>query len=108
MTDAAEEKGFYESKGYARHMLILPVAHKEKLKRLAKHFGITQGEALEVMLDHLDLTRMGGHFEAKRQAKKSRSGPTTKTDLIKKMKDLSAEQISAIEAILDKQAATNN
>lgn len=100
MTDTSQEqaKGFYEQKGMVRHMLILPETHKQKLKKIAGVYGLTQGEVVEVMLDQINLNMIGGHFEAKKTSKGA--GKSTKADLIKKMKALTPAQMKAIEAIL--------
>ncbi|HJV26723.1 MAG TPA: hypothetical protein VJ673_13630 [Aromatoleum sp.] len=89
---------FYKEKGLVRHMVTMDEPHVTELKKVAKRFGIKQGDVVEVMLDQLDPARMGQHFEAR----KARDKPTTttKTELVKKMKDLSPVQIAAIEAIL--------
>jgi hypothetical protein len=81
-----------------RHMITLPEQQKEKLKKLSKDFHLTQGEIVDVLLEQIDLSLMGQHFEARRNGKLS--GRSIQTDLIKKMKGLSQEQIAAIQSIL--------
>lgn len=99
MSETQEQNaGFYEQKGMVRHMIILPEAHKVKLKRIAKTYAITQGEVVEVMLDQINLDQMGSHFEAKRALKDD--GRLSKSVLVNKMKTLSPEQMRAIEAIM--------
>lgn len=94
------KKGFYESKGYVRHMVILPVEYKERLKSIAKKYKVTQGEVVEEMLNIFDKTELPNVLEERRAAKTS--GRTTKTELLKRMKGLSQDQIEAIEAIINK------
>lgn len=106
MSDERQSLGFYEEKGMKRHMLIMSKEHHAKLKTLAKQFKLTQGEVAEVMLDQIDVDGLMPHMEAKRKAKKSGAGVTTKTELVKKMKDLTPEQIAAIEKILAASATT--
>lgn len=96
--NAQEQKGFYEAKGMVRHMVILTEKHRDKLKKIAKTYGIKQGDVVEVLMDTADLARIGSQLEAKKKATKG--GTTTKTELVKKMKDLTPEQIAQIEAII--------
>lgn len=99
-TVSEDAKGFYEEKGYVRQMVILPKAHKDKMKKLAKVYGISQGAVVEVLLDKMNLNTLGPYFEEKHKSKSG--GKTTKTELVKKMKDLTPEQIAAIEVIIGK------
>lgn len=95
-----DKKGFYEQRGYVRHTLILPVEYKERLKAIAKKYKLTQGEVVEEMINIFDQTSLPSILEARRTNKTS--GRTTKTELLKRMKGLSPEQIAAIEAIIQK------
>lgn len=95
---ASRTTGFYEQKGLVRYTVIFSPVHREKLKQTAKQFGITQGEVVEVMLDQLDANAMAPHFQAKKTGKAE--GRITKTELVKKMKDLTPAQLAAIEAIV--------
>lgn len=83
-----------------RHMITLSEAHKAKLKKVAKHFMLTQGEIVEVMLNQLDMSRMGQHFEAARNAKVSERTSVGSLASRIKAKELTPEQRAAIEAIL--------
>jgi hypothetical protein len=94
------QKGYYEQKGYIRQMIILPEAQKNKLKQIAKTYAITQGEVIEVMLDQVDLTRKYDHFSAKRSEKLA-GRSSIRAALTRKMKDLTPEQLTAIEAIIN-------
>lgn len=90
-----------------RHMISLSDTHKAKLKKLAKHFALTQGEVVEVMLDNLDLSRMSQHFEACRNSKiSSRTSAASLATRIK-AKELTPAQKAAIEAILAGTAITS-
>jgi hypothetical protein len=93
---------FYKTKGLIRHMVILPKEYKEKLKQIAKHFRITQGEVVEVFLDLEVTEELGSLFAARRTAKDDAKpdGKSPRSELFKKMKDLTPEQLAAIEAIL--------
>jgi hypothetical protein len=92
--------GFYENKGKVRYTLILDKEAKDKLTKLAKAYKITQGEVAEVLIDKFDLNVFDAHFTAKRANKE-----TTRTDLVKKMINLTPEQIAAIDAILSRPQA---
>lgn len=90
---------FYKDKGLKRHMIVVSDKDVEALKSVAKAHNIKQGDVVSVLLEQMDAEAMATHFEARRAALKG-EGKTTKTELLKKMKDLSPEQIAAIEAIL--------
>lgn len=95
-------KAFYESKGLIRHMVILKVESKEKLKDVSKMFHLTQGELVDALIERADVEELASYLKNKRadvikvRAKKS--------DLAKQIKNLSPEQLSAIEAIVGKLA----
>lgn len=91
--------GFYEDKGMKRRMVIMDDPHFAKLKTLAKSVKLTQGEFLEVLLDGADLEALKPLIDAKKNQKGG--GKLTKSELIKKMKGLSPEQLAAIEAIVE-------
>ena len=95
-------QGFYEQQGKVRHMVILEKDSKTRLKDLSKRFNLTQGEVLDVMIEHgnIDELAAAGKFEEKKAGK--REGKVTKGELLKKMKDLTSEQLAAIDAIVSK------
>lgn len=101
MSENAQQSSdeFYKAQGLIRHMIVISEKDREKLKKVAKTYGIKQGDVVSVMLERLDLATTGEHFEARRVELKGEP-KTTKTELIKKMKDLKPEQIAAIEAII--------
>jgi hypothetical protein len=101
MTKQDRSKGFYETKGMVRHTVVFTAAHKEKLRLIAKQHGVTQGEAVEVLLDGMDSEALAELFKAKRAGKTD--GRTAKTDLAKKLKGLPPEKLAQIQAILDAQ-----
>jgi hypothetical protein len=84
-----------------RHMLVVSEVHKGKLKKLSKHFRLTQGEIVGVLLDKLDLSRMTPHFEELRNGKVD--SRTSKTAMLTRLKDLSQEQLAAIERLIAEQ-----
>jgi hypothetical protein len=90
MTKQDRSKGFYETKGMVRHTVVFTAAHKEKLRLIAKQHGVTQGEAVEVLLDGMDSEALAELFKAKRAGKTD--GRTAKT-----------EKLAQIQAILDAQ-----
>ena len=96
-----EKKGFYEQKGMVRHTLILSEAHKKQLKELSKTAGITQGDLIEVLIDFAVANDLSEAFETKRNSR-SDGRTTLKSALTKKLKDLSPEQLAAIEKIVGK------
>lgn len=94
--------GFYEQQGKVRQMIILEKDSKTRLKDLSKCFGLTQGEILDVLIEHgnIDELAEAGKFDEKKTDK--RKGKVTKGDLLKKMKGLNPEQLEAINAIVEK------
>lgn len=84
-----------------RHMLVVGEVHKAKLKKLSKHFRLTQGEIVGVLLDKLDLSRMTPHFEELRNSKVD--SRTSKSAILTRMKDLSQDQLAAIERLIAEQ-----
>lgn len=95
--------GFYEQQGKVRHMVILEKNSKTRLKDLSKRFGLTQGEVLDVLIEQGDIEALAaaGKFEEKKDGKKD--GKVTKTGLLKKMKDLTPDQLAAINQIVEGQ-----
>jgi ABC-type sugar transport system ATPase subunit len=96
---ASRTTGFYEAKGMIRRTVILNKGYPDKLSKIAEDYSLSQGEVVEVFLDQFDANRLGEHLKAKKVAKKP-SARLTKTDMVKKMKDLKPEQLAAIEAII--------
>ena len=45
---------FYADRGQVRYSLIISQEHKQRLLEISETYGITQGEAIEVMLDKLN------------------------------------------------------
>ncbi len=84
-----------------RHMLMVGEVHKAKLKKLSKHFRLTQGEIVGVLLDKIDLSRMTPHFEELRNGKVD--SRTSKTAMLTRLKDLSQDQLAAIERLIAEQ-----
>lgn len=82
-----------------RFSIDMPADYQAKLAELAKRFKITQGEAVQVMLDQIRLLPEAP-FVAKREEKVAARQP--RKDLYKKLKSLSPEQLAAIEALADK------
>lgn len=103
MTDEQQKSksaSFYEDRGLIRHMVIISPEHREKLKAEAKKVGLIQGEVIEVLLDCVDFDSLADKFKAKKVGKTE--GKLTKADLLKKMKDLTPEQLAAINEIVEK------
>lgn len=96
----SKSASFYEERGLIRHMIIITPEHRDKLKAEAKKVGLIQGEIIEVLLDNVDFESLAEKFKAKKAGKVE--GKLTKADLLKKMKDLSPEQLAAIDAIVSK------
>jgi hypothetical protein len=93
------DKGYYEQRGYVRHMIILPDSYKAKLKKLAKSYMISQGEVIEVFLDQSNLSTLDEDFKNKRQSKVG--DKSSKAELLRKMKDLTPEQLAEIQKIVN-------
>jgi len=89
---------FYKEKGMSRYTLILSEAHREKLKKVAKTYNITQGEVVEVLLDQMNLGLLGGHLEAKRKSKTS--DRVSQRTVIEELKGLTPEQLMAVKAAI--------
>ena len=100
MTTQAETKtkDFYVEKGMTRYTMILSKTHKEKIENVAKTYGITQGNVVEVLLDQMNVSLLGTHFETKRGAKSSRQG--AKGAIVAKLKDMTPEQLKKVEAAI--------
>lgn len=97
---------FYKDKGKLRYTVITTEQHREKLNKIAKTYRISQGDVIEVLLDQANLGLLGHHFDAKRESKSD--GKLTKTELMKKMKGLTPEQLAAIEKIIGQGEASAN
>lgn len=103
MSDTKEQDrspGFYEARGKVRHMLILEKSSKERLKEIAKRFGLTQGEVADVLIANADINALeaNGLFRLKAE-----TGGVKKTALAKKMKEATPEQLAEIQRILEGQ-----
>ncbi len=91
-------KDFYAEKGMARYTMILGPAHKDKIENVAKTYGISQGNVIEVLLDQMDESLLGSYFEAKKTVKGTRQG--AKGAIVAKLKGLTPEQLRAAEAYI--------
>jgi len=89
---------FYKDKDVARYTMVLSEPHKDKLKKVSKTYGISQGEVVEVLLDQMNLGLLGGHFEAKRKSKTS--DRISQRAVIEQLKGLTPEQLKAVEAAI--------
>jgi hypothetical protein len=98
-----QSKDFYAEKGMTRHMVILTHEHRNALKAESKKVSLTQGEFIEVLLDNTDFDTLSEKFKEKKAGKTE--GKLTKADILKKMTNLTPEQLAAIEAIVTKGAA---
>ena len=96
----SKSASFYEERGLIRHMVIITPEHREKLKAEAKMVSFIQGEFIEVLLDNVDFYSLAEKFKAKKAGKVE--SKLTKADLLKKMKDLTPEQLAAINEIVEK------
>lgn len=89
---------FYKDKDVSRYTIVMSDGHKEKLKKVAKTYGITQGDVVEVLLDQMNLGLLGGHLEAKRKVKTS--DRVSQRAVIEQLKGLTPEQLKAVEAAI--------
>lgn len=87
--------GFYEERGYVRHMVIIRPSYKDQIKSLSKRHRITQGEIIEALIDIADTEKLDQNLRLRKECK------FTKGDLLKKIKGLSQEKISEIMKLLD-------
>ncbi len=88
------------NKDAGRHTVVVSESYKGKLKAVAKTYHLTQGEVIEVLLDQMNLSQVGGHLEARRRSKET--GRTTQKDVIDALKGLTPEQLKAAEEALAK------
>lgn len=92
------ERGYYEAKGNERFMIIMRKESRACLKSLAKQFQLTQGEAIEVMLENLNIDALGPKFRERRENKLS--GKNAESDLARKLMAMSPEKRARIEAMI--------
>lgn len=100
----AKPKGYYEALGMCRYTLILGKEHKTKLHDLSKKFGVTQGVAIEVLLENLDEEKLAPAFALK--APKAGGRPrgshqeVKQRDLHVLLKGMTPEQLIAAQAAI--------
>lgn len=102
MSENQEKQGYYEQKGMVRQMFIMTEATKERLKQVAKRFSLTQGEVLEVLIDHIDEDALAPVLQEKR-ALKIADRDSAKAAIIKKIRKMSPKQLAVIEQIVKDQ-----
>lgn len=92
--------GFYEAKNMIRRTVIISGDTLASLKKYSKKHKITQGELLDVLLTrvNLDDPEFQQLFDAKFAEK--HSDKVSKVSLSKQLKNLTPEQLAAVEAII--------
>lgn len=93
-----EKKGsdFYAEKGLIRDTIALTPDYKQKFKDVARKYGVSKGEFLQVVLDNVDFDAIADKFA------EIRNGETpSKRQIIEKMKDASPEVLAQIGALLN-------
>ena len=107
--DEAEEensrtktKGHYEALGMCRYTLILGKEHKVKLRDLAKKYGVTQGVAIEALLENFDEEKLAPTFALKTPKAAGRPGgqEVKQRDLHILLKGMTPEQLIAAQAAI--------
>jgi hypothetical protein len=83
-----------------RFTVVASKEHKDKLDVIAKKYRITQGEAVEVMVDGINVEDFAPLFQAKREAKITERTKINEFQrkLLEKVKNLSPEQIEKLLA----------
>lgn len=94
MRQKEQNKSYYEERGSIRQMVILSQDHCSRLKSLAKQYKLNTGEVMEVLLDNANFEALNSKFVEKHASK--RDGRTIKSELLKKLKEMSPEQLEAI------------
>lgn len=95
-------KGYYEALGMCRYTLILGKEHKTKLHDLAKKYGVTQGVAIEVLLENFDEEKLAPAFALKAPKAAGRPGgqEVKQRDLHVLLKGMTPEQLIAAQAAI--------
>lgn len=81
-------------KDIKRFTVVCDEQHQDALAVLAKRYKITQGEVIEVMLDHMNEEDFAAHFEARRNEKVA--ARKSKSALMERLSGLSAEQVQKL------------
>lgn len=108
----SEEKpdthAYYKNKGLKRHVFIVKPETHAKLKGLARHFGVIQGQVIDVMVEKMMAEQLEEDFAAirvarleERRANVTERQPTTKMEVRKQITGATQEQLAAIQAILN-------
>lgn len=100
MSEAQKDPGYYEARGMIRQMIVLTKDHAADLKAKAKGQGLTAGELVEVLLDTADLDALADAV-AQKKADKKPDGRVAKSELSRKMKEATPEQLAEIQRILN-------
>ena len=97
-----KSKGYYEALGMCRYTLILGKEHKTKLHDLAKKYGVTQGVAIEVLLENIDEEKLAPTFALKTPKAAGRPGgqEVKQRDLHVMLKGMTPEQLVAVQAAI--------
>lgn len=94
---AGKQAEIYERRGEVRHMIVMKMSVREKIKNLAKAYRVQQGDVIDVVIENMDLTKVGPALEARREVK----AKPKKTEIAKKIRGLSPEKLAQIEAIIE-------
>lgn len=96
--------GFYEEKGMTRYGMVIPADTKEKLDSVAKTYGLSQGDVVQVLIEEMNAEALHDIFNAKRESKVD--GRKTRTDfqrkLSKSVNKLTPEQIAVLNETIVK------
>jgi hypothetical protein len=79
-----------------RYTVVSDKQHHRALAELAKKYKISQGEVIEVFLDHADMDEMEAHFTKRRNEKVDLRSGADKV-MIAKIKALTPAQLALIE-----------
>jgi hypothetical protein len=92
-------KAYYASKGQVRYTVLLSNAHRAKIDQLTETFKLSQGDIIEVLLDHVDEVALKSPFEAKKANKVDGRGKVTgvKGEILAELKDMTPEQLETLK-----------
>lgn len=107
MTDQGNPKptqtDLYALRGQCRHMLVMSIKYRDRLKSMAKGFNVPQGLLVEVMMDQVDIQQITAAVLSRREARLAQRRPS-KAALIKQIKRLGPSELIAFQALLAQKA----
>lgn len=90
----------YEDKGLRRQMFIIKPDSHERLKEVAKRFGLIQGEVLDVLVETADFEALADRLKGMRDAKVAQRQVAPQSAIKKQIASATPDQLAKIQAIL--------